>query len=82
METGKPEFLVNQGRDPATKGPMKSLIAQGMHYIRTADGREKLYRLSYDPEERVDMAASPVARPILQRFRETLIFTKKRGKSH
>jgi len=79
METGKPELLANQGREPAAKGPMKSLIARGMHYIRTADGREELYRLSSDAEERVDLARSPDARAILQRFREALGLMKKRG---
>jgi arylsulfatase A-like enzyme len=72
METGKPELLANQGREPAAKGPMKSLIARGMHYIRTADGHEELYRLESDPEERVDLAGSPNARAILERFREAL----------
>jgi arylsulfatase A-like enzyme len=80
METGKPELLVNQGREPAAKGPMKSLIARGMHYIRSADGHEELYRLSYDPEERADVAGSPEARSILERFRETLVLMRKRGK--
>ncbi len=31
---GKPLLLANQGREPAAKGPMKSLVAGGMHYIR------------------------------------------------
>ena len=42
METGKPPGLTNQGREPVAKGPMKSLVAEGMHYIRTADGLEEL----------------------------------------
>jgi arylsulfatase A-like enzyme len=79
METGKPELLANQGREPAAKGPMKSLVARGMHYIRTADGLEELYGLSSDPEERVNMAGSPNARAILERFRDALGLMKKRG---
>ena len=79
METGKPEIFANQGREPAAKGPMKSLVARGMHYIRTADGLEELYMLSTDPEEKVNMAGSPNAQAILERFRNALGLMKKRG---
>jgi arylsulfatase A-like enzyme len=72
METGKPLLLTNQGREPAAKGPMKSVVADGMHYIRAGDGIEELYALESDPEERINLAASPRARDILQRFRTGL----------
>jgi hypothetical protein len=72
---------VNEGREPAAKGPMKSLVARGMHYIRTADGLEELYELSSDPEEKVNMAGSPNAQVILERFRNTLGLLKTRGRS-
>jgi len=72
METGKPLLLTNQGREPVAKGPMKSLVAEGMHYIRTADGLEELYVLKSDPEERLDLAGSPSAREFLRRFRTGL----------
>ena len=72
METGKPLLLTNQGREPAAKGPMKSLVAGGMHYIRSADGLEELYALRSDPEEKVNTAGSPMARGILQGFRDHL----------
>jgi len=79
METGKPELLTNQGREPAAKGPMKSLVARGMHYIRTADGLEELYMLNSDPEERLNLAGSPNAQAVLERFRNTLgLMLKKR----
>ena len=38
---------------------MTSLVADGMHYIRMADGSEELYILDSDPEERFDLAGSP-----------------------
>ena len=79
METGKPELFANQGREPAAKGPMKSIVARGMHYIRTADGLEELYELSTDPEEKVNMAGLPAAQIILERFRNTLGLMKKRA---
>src|SRR5437763_15215470 len=45
METDKPTLLTNQGREPVANGPMKALVAGGMHYIRSGDGREELYAL-------------------------------------
>ena len=72
IETSKPIFLTNQGREPAAKGPMKSLVAGGMHYIRSGDGSEELYALKTDPEERLNLAGAPVARQVLQRFRASL----------
>jgi hypothetical protein len=72
METGKPLLLTNQGREPAAKGPMRSLVAGGMHYIRSADGLEELYSLKADPEEWLNVAGSPMTREVLQRFRATL----------
>ena len=72
METDKPELLTNQGREPAAKGPMKSLIARGMHYIRTADGLEELYMLNIDPEERFNIAGSNRFGEALRQFRDML----------
>jgi arylsulfatase A-like enzyme len=56
METTKPELIVNGGREPAAKGPMKSLVVAGMHYIRMADGSEELYNLDSDVEEKNNLA--------------------------
>jgi arylsulfatase A-like enzyme len=72
METSPPIVLPNEGREPAAKGPMKSLIAGGMHYIRSGDGSEELYALRSDPEERLNLAAAPMAREVLQQFRASL----------
>ena len=72
METGKPWGLINQGREPAAKGPMESLVAEGMHYIRRADGLEELYVLNSDPEEQTNLAVYPFALEPLQRFRTRL----------
>jgi arylsulfatase A-like enzyme len=78
METGMPALLTNQGREPAAKGPMKSLVARGMHYIRTADGLEELYMLKSDPEERFNVAGSSTAQETLQGFRNTLSAIRRR----
>ena len=49
---------------------MKALIAEGMHYIRSADGLEELYLLKSDPQEQSNVASVSVrlAEP-LRRFR-------------
>jgi arylsulfatase A-like enzyme len=80
MEIGKPPLLLaNQGREPAAKGPMQSLVSSGMHYIRTADGLEELYMLNSDPEERFNVAAAPNAQTALGQFRNILgLMLKKR----
>ena len=48
---------------------MVSVVAEGMTYIRNADGREELYRLVEDPEEAKDLARDETLRPILERLR-------------
>jgi hypothetical protein len=72
IETGKPPSFTNQGREPVAKGPMKSLVADGMHYIRTADGLEELYLLNSDPEERSNVAVHAFAAKALGQFRISL----------
>jgi arylsulfatase A-like enzyme len=72
METGKPLGLANQGREPAARGPMNSLVLEGMHYIRTADGLEELYLLDADPDELSNLAPYPSALAALKRMRVTL----------
>ena len=72
METGKPLFLTNQGREPAARGPMKALIAGGLHYIRSGDGSEELYNLGSDRKEQTNLAALPGAATTLQSFRAAL----------
>ncbi len=72
VETGKPPGLTNQGREPVAKGPMQGLIADGMHYIRSADGGEELYFLTSDPDETSNVAALPFAREILEQIRTKL----------
>jgi hypothetical protein len=60
------------GMEPAAKGPMKSIVAGGMHYIRTGDGLEELYDLGSDPEELTNLASSPMAAEVIQGCRNRL----------
>jgi arylsulfatase A-like enzyme len=72
METTRPLVLMNEGREPASKGPMVSIVAEGMHFIRSGDGSEELFAMKTDPEERVNLAGLPIAAAALQRFRAIL----------
>jgi arylsulfatase A-like enzyme len=58
---------------PVTRGDMKSLLADGHHYIRNfGDGREELYDLGADPGEENDLAREPRARERLVRSRDAV----------
>jgi arylsulfatase A-like enzyme len=72
METDKPPFLANQGREPVAKGPMKSLIREGLHYIRRGDGVEEMYHLDTDPLERTNVVLYPRYVEALERLRARL----------
>ena len=79
METTKPELLTNEGREPAAKGPLKSVVAAGMHYIQVADGTEELYNLKTDVEEKTNLTRDPAVLPVLIQFRNLLpMLLKKR----
>jgi arylsulfatase A-like enzyme len=78
MEAGKPPGLTNQGREPVAKGPMQAIVADGMHYIRSADGLEELYLLSSDPEEQSNVAAYSFAQESLRQFRTRLSAMRKK----
>lgn len=62
-----PEF---RGRVPAMLGPMSSLLAEGLVYIRNPTGREELYDFQGDQLEAHNLAAHPSSRETLRRFRE------------
>jgi arylsulfatase A-like enzyme len=51
---------------------MKSLVADGYHYIRLGDGTEELYDFHSDPPEERDLARSGEASEQLARFRTSL----------
>ncbi len=51
---------------------MKSLVADGYHYIRRGDGTEELYDFRGDPAEERDLARSGEASEQLARFRTSL----------
>ena len=72
MEMERPALLTNQGREPVSRGPMKSLVAGGMHYIRTGDGGEELFALGADPQELTNVAGLPGAEVSLEGFRGAL----------
>ena len=72
METDKPDISMNQGREPAAKGPMQAMVAGGMHYIRSGDGGEELYDMDADPDEWTNVVGKPDVRQVLRGFRDAL----------
>jgi arylsulfatase A-like enzyme len=57
--------------DPVSRGPMKSLVTDSMHYIRNGDGVEEGYAWRTDPGEARDLVKAG-ALSALQELRETL----------
>jgi arylsulfatase A-like enzyme len=67
-----PEDDPNRGASPARRGPMTSLVADGLHYIHNGDGREELFDLAADPHEAHDLAAAADSAVALRAFRARL----------
>jgi arylsulfatase A-like enzyme len=59
-------------RLPNSKGGMKSLVIDGMHYIKNGNGSEELYDFENDPLEVRDLSSSKVAQPAIERFQRAL----------
>jgi arylsulfatase A-like enzyme len=57
---------------PRLKGPMHSLMGDGKHYLRNAEGREELYDYETDLLEEHDLAALEEHRETLERMRACL----------
>jgi arylsulfatase A-like enzyme len=51
--SGQPDWF------PSSKGPMTSVVHQGLRYIRNGDGREELYDFTQDRWERNNLVAVP-----------------------
>ncbi len=50
---GQPDWF------PSSRGPMRGVVHQGLHYIRNGDGTEELYDLERDPWERQNLVSIP-----------------------
>jgi arylsulfatase A-like enzyme len=57
---------------PVSKGDMRAIVLDGMHYIRNGDGREELYDLARDRSEENNLAGSVEHKSALDRFRRSL----------
>jgi arylsulfatase A-like enzyme len=63
----------NQGRSPASRGPLVSLAEGDFVYIRNeGDGREQLFNERIDPQEIDDRSRFESMRPVLAEFRNRL----------
>ncbi|MGH7711740.1 MAG: sulfatase-like hydrolase/transferase [Gemmatimonadaceae bacterium] len=54
---------------PVSQGAMKSVVVDGHHYIRSADGSEELYDVLADPWERANVLSKPELGATLERAR-------------
>ena len=63
----------NQGRSPASRGPLVSLAAGDFVYIRNeGDGSEELFNERDDPRELINRARVEGMQPLIKQFRERL----------
>ncbi len=71
----------NQGRSPASRGPLISLAEGNFVYIRNdGDGSEQLFNQRNDPREIDDRAHLESMRPVLEKLRNHLdAFRKRQG---
>ncbi len=63
---GQPDWF------PSSKGPMSSIVIDGLRYIRNGDGSEELYDLAGDPEERHNLIGDAASQPALAGARALL----------
>jgi len=59
-------------RFPVSKGDMRSLIWERLHYIRRGDGEEELYHIDSDPDEQRNRIGEPALQNALQTLRAEL----------
>lgn len=57
---------------PSAQGPLQSLLAGNLHYIKQGEGLEELYDISTDPLERRNLAGLPDSQDRLESFRKGL----------
>jgi arylsulfatase A-like enzyme len=64
----------NQGRSPASRGPLISLALGDFVYIRNeGDGNEELFNQREDPNELINYAPAKTTLPVLRRLRDRLM---------
>ena len=73
----------NQGRSPASQGPLVSLAAGDFVYIRNeGDGSEQLFNEHDDPQEIDDRSRFESLRPVLEKFRNRLEVIRRSSASY
>ena len=72
----------NQGRSPASRGPLVSLAKGDFVYIRNeGDGSEQLFNERNDPQEIDDRSRFETMRPVLEEFRNRLDLIRRNSAS-
>ncbi len=62
----------NDPSEPISRGPMKAILSDGLHYILNGDGVEELYDYQEDPREETDLSTDPGSQEALRRLRSAL----------
>jgi arylsulfatase A-like enzyme len=57
-------------RFPVSKGDMRSLIWESLHFIRRGDGEEELFDIDSDPDEQRNRVGEPALQGVLQTMRD------------
>jgi hypothetical protein len=57
---------------PVSQGSMKSVVVDGHHLIRAANGGEEMYDIASDPWERTNVLQLPEKRAIVEKGRALL----------
>jgi arylsulfatase A-like enzyme len=63
------ELTDPEGPQPPGWRPARSVVADGFVYIQQSDGREQLFDLASDPDEKHDLATLPAHATTLEQFR-------------
>jgi len=54
---------------PIARGALRSILWNGLHYIRAADGSEQLFDVRADPFEQQDLAGTEAGEAVIERVR-------------
>lgn len=57
---------------PVTRGAMKAIVSDSLHYIRNGDGVEEAYAWRSDSAETTDLSATPRARAVMLLLRDAI----------
>ena len=63
---------LSSGYQTLNKPPSISMMTAEWQYIHYSTGRQELYHLTVDPDERTDLSSLPESRPVMEELRTHL----------